>query len=152
MGAYRSFTRWIGAKPWVPSILAPALQRVDTALLHHGRHITPFPTLLLTTTGRHSGAEHESPLWFLRDGADYAVIATNFGRREPDWSLNLRADASCRVRDGNDEFAALAVQAGDDDWAGLFDRFVGFYPVYREYGERAGRSIPIWRLRSVAPT
>ena len=125
---------------------APVLGRMDTAMMHHGHHLTPFPTLLLTTIGRHTGRAHESPLWFVEDGDDYAVIATNFGRGEPDWSRNLRADPSCRVLEGRDEADAVATQVTGEAWDDLFDRFADFYPAYRTYLDRAGRNVPIWRL------
>ena len=146
MGLYQSLVRRIGASPWLPKLVAPTLQRVDTAMLHHGWHVTPFPTLLLTTIGRHSGDPHESPLWFIRSGEDFVVIASNYGRSEPDWSLNLRSDPMCRLRDGKEIMEAVAEQATGDDREELVDRFTDFYPAYREYIGRANRNIPVWRL------
>lgn len=145
IGAYRAFIRWIGGKRWVPAVIAPLLGRVDAALLRRGRQVTPFPTLLLTTTGAHSGAPHEAPLWYLEDDG-YVVIATNYGRNEPDWSHNLRANPKCHVRIGKEAFEARAHGVSGTAWESTFDRFAEFYPPYRGYRERAGRDIPMWRL------
>lgn len=143
----RSLFRLLGGRRWVARLVAPVLGRLDTAVLHHGHQLTPFPTLLLETNGRHSATLHESPLWYLRDGYDYVVIATNFGRREPDWSLNLRADQSCRFVDGRVEAEAIASLVTGTDWDRLFEGFADFYPPYRRYLDRVDRDVPIWRLR-----
>jgi deazaflavin-dependent oxidoreductase (nitroreductase family) len=116
-------------------------------MLHHGWHVTPFPTLLLTTTGRHSGDPHESPLWFIRAGEDFVVIATNYGRKEPDWSHNLRAKPLCRFTEGKRVHQAVAARAGGDDRDELIDRLVDLFPPFREYLHHADREVPVWRLR-----
>ena len=146
MNVLQSLVRSLGGGRWVSSVVAPVLGRLDAAMMHRGHQLTPFPTLLLHTTGRRSGDVHESPLWYVRDGDDYVVIATNFGRDEPDWSLNLRADSSCRLLDGSDEFEVLAARVAGDDWDRLFDEFAAFFPPYRGYLDRAGRTVPMWRL------
>lgn len=143
--AYRSFIKWIGSKRWLPAVVAPVLPRIDRALLHHGWQATPFPTLLLTTTGAHSGALHETPLWYVEDGG-YVVIATNYGRREPDWSFNLRARPDCCVRIHDEVFDARAEAVSGASWDDCFERLVALYPPYRDYLARAGRDIPMWRL------
>ena len=49
-------------------------------------------TLRLRTLGRHSGQERTSMLFYLEDGANLAVVASNAGASiEPAWLLNLRA-------------------------------------------------------------
>lgn len=146
MGVYQSVTRYVGDKPWMRPVARHVLPGVDRALLRvAGWKVTPFPTLLLTTTGHTTGHPHESPLWYLEDGG-LVVIASNYGRREPDWSRNLRADPFCTVRVGRTTRAARASLVGKKQWPGYFDRFAAFYPSYRDYAARADREIPIWRL------
>ena len=41
-----------------------------------------LPVLLLTTTGRKSGKQRTTPLLFIRDGDDLAVVASNGGMGE----------------------------------------------------------------------
>ncbi|MBT8216288.1 MAG: nitroreductase family deazaflavin-dependent oxidoreductase [Acidimicrobiia bacterium] len=144
MKAYRSFTRWIGSVRLVRPILAWLVPRIDTVLLRWGGRITPFPTMLLTTTGAATGQPHQAPLWFLAEPGSYIVLASNFGRREPDWSCNLRAEPSCRVALDGTEIAATAELVGDEQWDGYFERFAEFYPTYRDYV--ADRRAPMWRL------
>jgi deazaflavin-dependent oxidoreductase (nitroreductase family) len=143
---YRSFAGWVGDRPWFRPIATRVLPRVDKLLLHlRGWYLTPFPTLLLTTTGAKSGEPHEAPLYYLNhDG--YVVIATNYGRQEPDWSRNLRADSNCSLLVGKTSLSARADQADGQHWDQYLEQFADFYPPYRAYVARAGRQIPIWKL------
>lgn len=147
---YRSLTCWIGDRPWFRPIATKVLPRLDARLLRiRGWQATPFPTLLLTTTGVRSGDPHESPLWYLEEDG-YVVIASNYGRGEPDWSRNLRVDSQCSVRVGRITGSARARVVDDDEWDRHFEDFAAFYPSYRDYVERAGRQIPIWKLQPIA--
>lgn len=148
MGIYGAITRWLGDKWWLRPVVTDVLPKVDTALLHHGWHITAFPTLLLTTTGVHSGNPHETPLWYTRDENTMTVVASNYGRREPDWSRNLMVQPRCTVTVGTHSFVAHARVAEEGDAARRFAEFVAFYPTYRDYAERAGRRIRVWILET----
>lgn len=146
MGLYRWVVRRAGTWRWLRPAATKIVPRIDTALLHRGWHATPFPTLLLTTTGAHSGRPHEAPLWYLENGTEITVVATNFGRREPDWSRNLTAHPLCTITIGKDTHAAHARLAEGADAARRFDAFADFYPTYRDYAARARRDIPVWVL------
>jgi deazaflavin-dependent oxidoreductase (nitroreductase family) len=146
MAAYRRFARWVGDKPWFRPISRWVLPYVDRLLLRLGGwRATPFPTLLLTTAGHRSGQSHQAPLYYLEDDG-FIVIASNYGHHEPDWSRNLAVTAACTVRIGRSEMKARGERVSADRWDGYLDRFVEFYPPYRDYVARAGRSIPMWRL------
>ncbi len=145
---YRALTRWIGSQRWLLPA-ATLVGPVDRFLLRKfGRRITPFPTLLLTTVGRTSGQTFGAPLWYLQDGSDLTVIASNFGRGEPDWSRNLRVNSTCTVKIRRHTTAHRARLASDSEWEQYFARFADFYPTYRDYVARAGREVPIWVLAS----
>src|ERR1700712_3207987 len=73
-------------------------------------------TLLLTTTGRKSGQPRISPMIYGRDGASYAVIASQGGApTHPNWYLNLLADARVEVHVGAEHFAATARAAEGEE-------------------------------------
>ena len=150
MGLYAGLTRWVGTQRW----LLPAVTLVgpvDRLLLRKfGRRITPFPTLLLTTTGRKSGETVDAPLWYLKDGSGLVVIASNFGRHEPDWSLNLRGEPGCVVKIRRKTTGHMARLAEGTNWDRYLAEFAEFYPTYRDYIARAGRDVPIWVLESSA--
>lgn len=145
MSLYRSLARWMGDKPWFRWVARRVLPRVDKMLMARGWHSTPFPTLLLTTTGHQSGDPHQAPLYFLEDEG-YVVIASNYGHHEPDWSRNLSARPICTVKVGRSVVVAQAERVPADIWHRYLDRFAEFYPPYRDYVARAGREIPMWRL------
>src|SRR5262245_14677271 len=54
--------------------------------------------LLLTTTGRKSGAARTVPLTYMADGDTYVLVASNGGAdRHPAWYLNLQDDPRAHV-------------------------------------------------------
>jgi deazaflavin-dependent oxidoreductase (nitroreductase family) len=53
--------------------------------------------LLLTTTGRNSGAKRTTPLIYQRHGDDYLVVASN-GGDSLGWFLNLQDDSIVAVQ------------------------------------------------------
>src|SRR5438270_9013540 len=58
-----------------------------------GRRFIGAPVLVLRTTGRRSGQARESPMFFVRNGEGFAVVASNAAsQRPPAWWLNLQAD------------------------------------------------------------
>jgi deazaflavin-dependent oxidoreductase (nitroreductase family) len=146
MGAYRSFAGWVGDKPWFRPVSSRLVPMVDTALLRsRGWRVTPFPTLLLTTAGHQTGRPHHSPLYYLEDDG-FVVIASNYGRAEPQWSRNLAGNPVCSVRVGRRGIAARANRVAEEHWTRYLEQFAAFYPPYRDYVARAGRQVPIWKL------
>jgi deazaflavin-dependent oxidoreductase (nitroreductase family) len=146
MGPYAKLARSIGDKTWFRPVATRILPPLDKQLARLGWRSTPWPTLLLVTVGRTSGCEHETPLYFVDDGGTLAVIATNYGRQEPDWSKNLRANPRTEVILRRATSRHTARLARPDEWQRIFAKFVHFYPGYITYREQAGRDIPIWIL------
>ena len=106
--------------------------------------------VLLTTTGRHSGARRTAPMMFVRFDGDPLVIASNDGAaRHPDWLMNLREDPHVTVEmpDGAVSEAVAEELSGDErtvEWEDL----VAEYPFFLVQQERTGgRTIPLVRLR-----
>src|ERR671917_1859826 len=57
-----------------------------------GRRLFGAPVLVLRTIGRKSGEPREAPMFYLRDGDGYAVVASNAASKKPPaWFLNLQA-------------------------------------------------------------
>lgn len=147
MGVYATLAASIGDRRWFRPIATGVLPVVDRLLGRVGWRSTPWPTLLLTTTGRTTGKDRRAPLYFVDHEGDMAVIATNYGRAEPQWSRNLDAMPKCEVtlRRRTTDFTAR--RARHQEWEPIFERFADFYPGYRTYIERADRDVPIWILR-----
>jgi deazaflavin-dependent oxidoreductase (nitroreductase family) len=103
--------------------------------------------LLLTTTGRRSGAEHTSPMMFHRDGDRILVIASNMGAAQhPAWYLNLVADQHVTVEIGAERYAALAIPTEGADHDRVWAEIKGAYPFFADHEQQAGREIPVVAL------
>ena len=129
-----------------------AMGRTHLALyrLSRGRllgRIAGMPVLLLTTTGRRSGARRTTPLTFFRDGADLVVIASNGGsHRPPAWSLNLQHDPHAVVEIAGETIAVTARTASAEERERLWARITATYAGYARYQERTSRRIPVLLL------
>lgn len=146
---YARLASWVGDKRWFRPVVRRVLPPVDKMLARAGWRATPWPTLILATRGRSSGRRHETPLYFVEHAGSEAVIGSNYGNDEPDWSLNLRSDPRCTIRMNRRQAKAQARLAHTDEWQPVFEKFAAFYPNYRNYLERADRAVPIWVLEGV---
>jgi len=109
-----------------------------------GRRLVNNDMLLLTTTGRRTGARHTVPLLYLRDKERFVVIASYGGRpQHPEWYLNLLAqpEATVQIERTITPVSATAMSQTDRDvwWA----RVVTAYSDYATYQSRTNRQIPL---------
>jgi len=108
------------------------------------------PTLLLTTTGRRSGAPRTAPLIFGRDGDDLLVVASVGGSpKHPAWYLNLQSDPRASVQVKAERFAVEAHTASADDKPRLWQIVNEVWPNYDVYQSRTDRVIPVVVLTPV---
>ena len=102
------------------------------------------PTLLLTTTGRHSGRKTTTPLIYGRSGDRFLVVASRGGSEvHPHWYLNLRADPAVELQVGAERFAATARTATAEEKDSLWPIMTGLWPRYDEYQRQTLRDIPL---------
>jgi deazaflavin-dependent oxidoreductase (nitroreductase family) len=147
----------LGHRPWFAAA-ARRLVALDRWLQRRSKgRIVPInaagvSTLLLTTTGRRSGQPRSQPLLFVRDGADFIVIGSNWGQaHHPAWTANLLADPRCVITVKSEELQAEAALVQGAERARLLDALVASWPAYATYQERAGgREIRIFRLSRTA--
>jgi deazaflavin-dependent oxidoreductase (nitroreductase family) len=100
--------------------------------------------LLLTTKGRQSGRERETPLIYGVSGDEYVVVASRGGApTHPAWYLNLSADPHVTVQVKGDRFLALARTATSEEKQELWPLMVGQWPAYDEYQAKTDREIPL---------
>jgi deazaflavin-dependent oxidoreductase (nitroreductase family) len=105
-------------------------------------------TILLTTTGRKSGAPRTTPLLYIPDGDTYVVVASYGGSdKHPAWYLNLSANPRVLVEDHGRrvETVATTVSTGEE-YTQLWKRLVVMYVPYESYKRRTTRTLPIVRL------
>jgi deazaflavin-dependent oxidoreductase (nitroreductase family) len=101
-------------------------------------------TLLLTTTGRRSGAPREHALIYGRHGDDYLVVASKGGARQhPGWYLNLEANPEVEVQVGDQRFTATARTATPEEKPELWKIMTAEWPAYDEYQTKTDRDIPV---------
>ncbi len=136
----------------------PGYQAPDTTLLGDD-HIKAYqetdgetgylwngvPTLLLTTTGRKSGALRTSALIFAQDGGDYLIVASMGGApRHPQWYLNITANPEAEIQVKGDKIPVTARTAeSGDERDRLWKVVSGPWPNYHTYQTRTDREIPV---------
>jgi len=102
------------------------------------------PTLLLTTTGRHSKRAQMLPLIYGKDGDRYLIVASKGGDpNHPAWYLNLVAQPQVNVQVGADKFAAKARDATANERPALWDLMAKIWPPYNDYQKKTERQIPV---------
>ncbi|MDG1702627.1 MAG: nitroreductase family deazaflavin-dependent oxidoreductase [Pseudomonadales bacterium] len=106
------------------------------------------PTLLLTTTGRSSGAPRMLPLIYGKDGDDHIIVASKGGYPDhPAWYTNIEASNAVQVQVAADKFSATAELVEGDDRARIWQVMAEIWPPYNEYQAKTDREIPVVRLR-----
>jgi F420H(2)-dependent quinone reductase len=129
--------------------VAKALGRIHATIfrLSGGRvagRVGKAPILLLTTTGRKTGAPRTTPLLYLRDGERLAIVASFGGApQHPAWYLNLSANPEVGVNIGRDQFTATARTSTPDERELLWPKVVALYSGYNGYQLKTTRTIPV---------
>ena len=102
-------------------------------------------TLFLLSTGRKSGKVRRNGLYYIDDGANLVVAATNAGENvDPQWWRNLKATPDADVELGTHRRAVRARPATPEEAERLWPRLDAAYPGFAEYRERAyRRTIPV---------
>jgi deazaflavin-dependent oxidoreductase (nitroreductase family) len=102
------------------------------------------PTLLLTTTGRRSGAPRTTPLIYGRDGDEYLVVASMGGApQHPNWYHNLLVEPSAHIQVLAEHLSVAARTAGEDEKPRLWKIMTDLWPNYDVYQTRTDRVIPV---------
>lgn len=109
--------------------------------------VSKAPVLLLTTTGRRSGAVRTAPVLYMRDGESLIVIGSNAGNeRAPAWSLNLQANPQAEVQVGGRRQSVTARLASDPERGRLWQRMNDEYSGFEDYERHTSREIPVFVL------
>jgi deazaflavin-dependent oxidoreductase (nitroreductase family) len=102
-------------------------------------------TLFLVSKGRRSGKERRNGLFYIVDGENLVVVASNAGENvDPQWWKNLQATPDAEVELGTHRQPIRARRATDEERQRLWPQFDAGHPEFAEYRERAyRRTIPI---------
>ncbi len=127
-----------------PEWVQEHIQRYQASNGEDGHIWQGVPTLLLTATGRQSGAEFTTPLVYGRRGDNFLVVASRAGAvTHPKWFLNLRAIPEVKVQVASEKFTATARIASPEEKANLWTIMTGIWPKYDEYQQNTERDIPL---------
>jgi deazaflavin-dependent oxidoreductase (nitroreductase family) len=135
------------------------MARRDASDLHGAEHVRQYlatdgeyghdwrkgsSTLLLTTTGSHSGEPRTTPLIYGRSGDDYLVVASHGGSKEPPaWYVNLQHDPDVEVQVLGDRFRARARTATAEERPAMWREMTSHWPDYDAYQRRTDREIAV---------
>jgi deazaflavin-dependent oxidoreductase (nitroreductase family) len=107
---------------------------------------TGLPVILITHTGRKTGATRKTPLMRVRDGDRYVLVGSQGGRPEdPAWVHNLRAHPHVELRDETVVRPMRVREVSDPvERSRLWGLAVAAYPPYAEYQAKTQRVIPLF--------
>ena len=107
---------------------------------------TGLPVIIVTHTGRKTGAVRKTPLMRVKDGAGYVLIGSQGGApTHPNWVHNLRENPDVQIRDLTVVQPMRVHEVEDDaERARLWALAVAAYPPYADYQARTTRKIPIF--------
>ena len=140
-------------EPWFIVFMRTIMVPTDRYLLARttGRYslggTTGAGTMLLTTTGRRTGKQRTTPLFFQDHSGAFTVVGSNFGHaRHPAWSDNLLTHPQATVTAGNKVIPVTARLLVGDEHDAVWRSVVQYGPAYQNYLDRSGRSFRIFAL------
>ncbi len=109
--------------------------------------------LLLTTVGRRSGKERVTPVNYFRDGENYLLVGTNWGKPgQAAWYLNLVKHPEAYIQVKQLKLKVDARDADRDEYPRLWAYVTSLNPFYPRYQAQTRRRIPIVILTPQKPS
>ena len=108
------------------------------------RPATGLGWLFLVTTGRKSGTQRRTGVFYLEDDANLVIVASNAGADvDPHWWQNLVVTTDATVEIGRATMQVRARRATADEEARLWPRLIAANQDYAAYRARTRREIPL---------
>jgi deazaflavin-dependent oxidoreductase (nitroreductase family) len=115
-----------------------------------GSHLGKQSVLLLHTVGRKTAKPFVTPLSYYRDGADYLVVASNWGETEqPDWYRNLMQKPVTSIQVQAQTIQVKARQTSGKEYDRLWRLVTKQNGQYITYQRGVQRRIPVIVLTPV---
>lgn len=123
------------------------VEAIEKAATTDAADIMGRPVVLLTMTGRKTGALRKVPLMRVEHDGVYAAVASKGGADEhPEWLHNLRAQPDIEVQDGERTTPVHAREIDGAEREQWWPRAVAAFPEYAKYQEKTSRRIPVFLL------
>ena len=107
--------------------------------------------LLLHAVGRKSGKSYTTPLSYYRDGGNYLIVASNWGKEyPPDWFRNLVQHSNTTIQVKDTTIQVEAHQAEGEEYQRLWKVVTRQNSQYLDYQKTMTRQIPIMILTPIA--
>jgi len=126
---------------WLNNLMMKRIRRSGRAM--------GFNALILTTVGRRSGAERQTPVgWFAGADGSYLIVASAAGAaRNPAWYHNLAAHPDRVHVDIRGQRHAVTAEelhgtGRDEAWR----QIIAAAPRFAQYQQKTDRALPIIRL------
>jgi F420H(2)-dependent quinone reductase len=101
-------------------------------------------TLFLASIGRSSGQPRRNGLYYVEDGPNLVVVASNVGADvDPAWWRNLQAQPDADVEIAGQRQPVRARAATPEEHARLWPRFVRGSAMFNEYQANTTRRLPV---------
>jgi deazaflavin-dependent oxidoreductase (nitroreductase family) len=109
-----------------------------------GRRFLGADVVVLRTTGRKSGEQRDSPVFYVAHGGGWVVVAANAAsKRPPAWWLNLEAKPDADAFVEGKWHSVRARRATDEEREAVWPRLVEMYRGYDHYESIATRELPV---------
>jgi deazaflavin-dependent oxidoreductase (nitroreductase family) len=113
---------------------------------------TGLPVIVVTNTGRRTGAVRKTPLMRVVDGNSYILVASQGGApKHPVWYHNLIAQPDVEIRD---ETVVQSMRVREipesPERKRLWDIAVAAFPPYQEYQAKTDRLIPVFVAEAIS--
>ncbi|MCC7372161.1 MAG: nitroreductase family deazaflavin-dependent oxidoreductase [Chloroflexi bacterium] len=108
---------------------------------------TGLPVIIVTYTGRKTGAHRKAPLMrVVTDDGTYVLVASKGGApTNPEWYYSLHEQSEVTIQDHEQVFQARIHEVSDPaERARLWDVSVKAYPPYADYQQKTTRQIPLF--------
>ena len=116
-----------------------------------GSRVGKQSVLLLHTIGRKSGKPYTTPLSYYRDGENYLIVASNWGKEyPPDWFRNLFHQSRATIQVKNTTLEVKAHRAEGEEYQRLWDAVTLKNTQYLDYQKSIKRRIPIVILTPIS--
>ena len=108
---------------------------------------TGLPVIIVTYTGRKTGALRKAPLMrVVTEDGKYVLVASKGGApKNPEWYYSLHEQSEVTIQDYERVFQARIYEVSDPaERTRLWDLSVQAYPPYAEYQQKTSRQIPMF--------